>query len=38
MSIDELLLMAFLVRQELQVEIAYLPGILKFDDAIIYPN
>jgi hypothetical protein len=38
MSIDELLLMAFLVRQELQVEIAYLPLTLKFEDAIIYPN
>ena len=34
----ELKLIAFLMTQELACELAFLPNILKFEDAIIRPN
>ena len=37
-ELDELRLLLMIVRQEVEIQVAYLPEILKFEDALIYPN
>jgi hypothetical protein len=34
----DLKLMSFLIMQEMQVEIIFMPGTLAFENSIIYPN
>ena len=37
-ELDELRLLLIIVRQEVEIQVTYLPEILKFEDALIYPN
>lgn len=37
-ELDELKLLVIIVRQEMEIQVAYLPETLKFKDALIYPN
>jgi hypothetical protein len=37
-ELDELRLLMIIVRQEMEIQVAYLPETLRFEDALIYPN
>jgi hypothetical protein len=37
-ELDELRLLVMIVRQEVEIQVAYLPETLRFEDALIYPN
>jgi hypothetical protein len=37
-ELEELRLLVMIVRQEVEIQIAYLPETLRFEDALIYPN
>ena len=37
-ELEELRLLVMIVRQEMEIQVAYLPETLKFEDALIYPN
>ena len=37
-ELDELRLLMLIVRQEVEIQVAYLPETLRFEDALVYPN
>jgi len=37
-ELDELRLLMLIVRQEVEIQVAFLPETLRFEDALIYPN